>query len=199
MLGDWLLTLCALVIILVEEIYKFFRYRLNLERVLVVSWKKMCAGIGSGSISPWPFFYRSWFSRLGLLANQDPSGPISIIVCLKVLFSTTVSLAATLVTDFVENLQPETKSDGRNRSTNARFIKSVLTKRRSLVSYWPLWFSWWLPSCLPNQEVKGSILQGWFYNLSSMLEPCSCMDLVDESIQRSCMKSWNRKGRINAL
>ena len=33
------------------------------------------------------------------------------------LFSTTVSLAATLVTDFVENLQPETKSDGRNRST----------------------------------------------------------------------------------
>ena len=31
MLGDWLLTLCALGIILVEEIYKFFRYRLNLE------------------------------------------------------------------------------------------------------------------------------------------------------------------------
>ena len=31
MLGDWLLTLCALGIILVEEIYKFFRYRLNLD------------------------------------------------------------------------------------------------------------------------------------------------------------------------
>ena len=29
--GRLALTLCALVIILVEEIYKFFRYRLNLE------------------------------------------------------------------------------------------------------------------------------------------------------------------------
>ena len=34
-----------------------------------------------------------------------------------VLFSTTVSLAATLVTDFVENLQPETKSDGKKSGT----------------------------------------------------------------------------------
>ena len=82
MLGDWLLTLCALVIILVEEIYKFFRYRLNLEsfsRFLKedVRWYRVWIHFTL------PFFYRSWFSRLGLLANQDPSGPISIIVCLK--------------------------------------------------------------------------------------------------------------------
>ena len=28
-----------------------------------------------------------------------------------------------------------------------------------------------------------------------MLEPCSCMDLVDESIQRSCMKKLKQKGK----
>ena len=117
MLGDWLLTLCALGIILVEEIYKFFRYRLNLEsfsRFLKedVRWYRVwihftlafllpvvifSVGITSQSGSFWSNFYH----RL----SQG------------VLFSTTVSLAATLVTDFVENLQPETKSDGRNRST----------------------------------------------------------------------------------
>ena len=108
MLGDWLLTLCALGIILVEEIYKFFRYRLNLEsfsRFLKedVRWYRVwihftlafllpvvifSVGITSQSGSFWSNFYH----RL----SQG------------VLFSTTVSLAATLVTDFVENLQPET-------------------------------------------------------------------------------------------
>lgn len=117
MLGDWLLTLCALGIILVEEIYKFFRHRLNLEsfsRFLRedVRWYRVwihftlafllpvmifSIGITSQSGSFWSNFYH----RL----SQG------------VLFSTTVSLAATLVTDFVENLQPETKSDGRNRSS----------------------------------------------------------------------------------
>ena len=111
------MTLCALGIILVEEIYKFFRYRLNLEsfsRFLRedVRWYRVwihftlafllpvmifSIGITSQSGSFWSNFYH----RL----SQG------------VLFSTTVSLAATLVTDFVENLQPETKSDGKNRST----------------------------------------------------------------------------------
>ena len=92
MLGDWLLTLCALGIILVEEIYKFFRYRLNLESF-------------SRFLKEDVRWYRVWihFTLAFLL-------PV-------VIFSTTVSLAATLVTDFVENLQPEIKSDGRNRST----------------------------------------------------------------------------------
>ena len=109
MLGDWLLTLCALGIILVEEIYKFFRYRLNLEsfnRFLRedVRWYRVwihftlafllpvmifSIGITSQSGSFWSNFYH----RL----SQG------------VLFSTTVSLAATLVTDFVENLNRSTK------------------------------------------------------------------------------------------
>ncbi len=147
MLGDWLLTLCALGIILVEEIYKFFRYRLNLEsfnRFLRedVRWYRVwihftlafllpvmifSIGITSQSGSFWSNFYH----RL----SQG------------VLFSTTVSLAATLVTDFVENLQPET----------------------------------------------GLILQVWCYNLSSMLEPCSYMVLVDESMQRSYMTKRKQK------
>ena len=123
--GRLALTLCALGIILVEEIYKFFRYRLNLEsfnRFLRedIRWYRVwihftlafllpvmifSIGITSQSGSFWSNFYH----RL----SQG------------VLFSTTVSLAATLVTDFVENLQPETKSDGKNRALNARFIKSV--------------------------------------------------------------------------
>ena len=55
---------------------------------------------------------------MGLLANQDPSGPISITACPKAcsLAQQSASLRP-LVTDFVENLQPETKSDGKNRST----------------------------------------------------------------------------------
>ena len=127
MLGDWLLTLCALGIILVEEIYKFFRYRLNLEsfsRFLRedVRWYRVwihftlafllpvvifSVGITSQSGSFWSNFYH----RL----SQG------------VLFSTTVSLAATLVTDFVENLQPETKSDGRNRSSKRTVIGLLVT------------------------------------------------------------------------
>ena len=103
MLGDWLLTLCALSIILVEEIYKFFRHRLNLESF-------------SRFLREDVRWYRVWihFTLAFLL-------PVMINFYHRlsqgVLFSTTVSLAATLVTDFVENLQPETKSDGRNRSS----------------------------------------------------------------------------------
>ena len=65
MLGDWLLTLCALGIILVEEIYKFFRYRLNLE-----------------SFSRFLREDVRWYQSV-LPVNQAPSGLISIIVCLK--------------------------------------------------------------------------------------------------------------------
>ncbi len=136
MLGDWLLTLCALGIILVEEIYKFFRYRLNLDsfsRFLRedIRWYRVwihftlafllpvmifSIGITSQSGSFWSNFYH----RL----SQG------------VLFSTTVSLAATLVTDFVENLQPETKSDGKNRSTK-RTVYQISVDQATVIGWIP--------------------------------------------------------------
>ena len=90
MLGDWLLTLCALGIILVEAIYKFFRYRLNLEsfsRFLKedVRWYRVwihftlafllpvvifSVGITSQSGSFWSNFYHR-LSQGVLLAQQS--------------------------------------------------------------------------------------------------------------------------------
>ena len=76
------MTLCALVIILVEEIYKFFRYRLNLESFSrFLKEDALVSGLD-------PFhlglsFTGHDFLDWDYLANQDPSGPISIIVCLK--------------------------------------------------------------------------------------------------------------------
>ncbi|MEI3023940.1 MAG: hypothetical protein V8T37_03640 [Streptococcus sp.] len=82
MLGDWLLTLCALGIILVEEIYKFFRYRLNLEsfnRFLRedVRWYRVWIHFTLAFLLPVMIF------SIGITSQSGSSGPISITACLK--------------------------------------------------------------------------------------------------------------------
>ena len=129
------MTLCALGIILVEEIYKFFRYRLNLEsfsRFLKedVRWYRVWIHFTLAFLLPVVIFSLGITSQSGSFWSNFYHR-----LSQGVLFSTTVSLAATLVTDFVENLQPETKSDGRNRSTKRTVYQISVAKRRSLVSY----------------------------------------------------------------
>ncbi len=154
----------------------------------------MYVGIGSGSISPLAFLLPVVIFSVGVPANQALSGVLSSFVSRRALWHY-VSLTATLLTDFVENLQPETDRQ-RNRSTKRTVYQISVGQRQSLVSYWPLWFSWWLPSCLPNQEVRDQ-----FYRVDFTICLCWALLLYGSGgrVDTEKLKSWNRKGRINAL
>ena len=105
-LGDGFLTLVAAFYIFIEEAIRFVRYRLNFEDFLRflkedVRWYRVWIHLILAFILPVVVFSLSITSQSGSFwsnfFNKLSQG---------VLFSTTVSLAATLMTDFIETMKP---------------------------------------------------------------------------------------------
>ena len=105
-LGDGFLTLVAAFYIFIEEAIRFVRYRLSFEAFLRflkedVRWYRVWIHLILAFILPVVVFSLSITSQSGSFCsnffNKLSQG---------VLFSTTVSLAATLMTDFIETMKP---------------------------------------------------------------------------------------------
>ena len=107
LLWDGLLTIVAGMSLFVEGVIHFFRYRLNLEALYRflkedVRWYRVWIHLILAFILPVVVFSLS-------ITHESGSFWSNLFEKLSqgVLFSTTVSLAATLMTDFVETIKPE--------------------------------------------------------------------------------------------
>ena len=96
-LGDGFLTLVAAFYIFIEEAIRFVRYRLSFE----VRWYRVWIHLILAFILPVVVFSLSITSQSGSFWSNFFDK-----LSQGVLFSTTVSLAATLMTDFIETMKP---------------------------------------------------------------------------------------------
>ncbi len=198
----FLALVAAFYIFIIEKRFAL-SYRLRDLKPLCVFSRKMYAGIVSGFIWFWPLSLPVVVFFLGMQPSSAGSNFFDKL-SQGVLFSTTVSLAATLMTDSHRDYKSLTRRGNNEKETKRLY--HCIGQATSVETWWPSSLNDFIPSSLLRLEKQASISSVWSFNFAlygSMFSyptwsrrPVQGQEAAEEAGRKGDQESMTYKGVI---